>query len=98
VLHTVLEYPVLRYGGGSLQRIFKKNIGTAWHASAARRRLQLQSQLQIVPTLVTLRRESGANSHYRGDAILQIAYHKRPLDAQNARPIPVPEGGRSEGR
>jgi hypothetical protein len=25
-------------------------------------------------------------------------YHKRHLDAQNARPIPMPEGGRSEGR
>ena len=29
-------------------------------------------------------------------------YHKRPLDAQNAQPIPMPEGGRSnqeaEGR
>ena len=23
-------------------------------------------------------------------------YHKRPLDAQNAQPIPMPEGGRSE--
>jgi hypothetical protein len=23
-------------------------------------------------------------------------YHKRPLDAQNAKPIPMPEGGRSE--
>ena len=23
-------------------------------------------------------------------------YHKRPLDSQNAQPIPMPEGGRSE--
>jgi hypothetical protein len=23
-------------------------------------------------------------------------YHRRPLDAQNAQPIPMPEGGRSE--
>ena len=23
-------------------------------------------------------------------------YHKRPLDAQNAQPIPMPGGGRSE--
>jgi len=23
-------------------------------------------------------------------------YHKRPIDAQNAQPIPMPEGGRSE--
>jgi hypothetical protein len=25
-------------------------------------------------------------------------YHKRPLEAQNARPIRMPEGGRSGGR
>jgi hypothetical protein len=25
-------------------------------------------------------------------------YHKHPMEAQNARPIRMPEGGRSEGR
>jgi hypothetical protein len=25
-------------------------------------------------------------------------YHKRPVDAQNAQPIPKPEGNRCEGR
>jgi hypothetical protein len=30
--------------------------------------------------------------------LLHNMCHERPFDAQNAQPIPMPEGGRSEGR